>query len=62
MTSRDEYINAKTQMNAVELQKATEALMRQGMSKQAAEAAVKAKFTAGLLTNDPVLRNIGNEW
>lgn len=49
-------------MNALSIQQETEALMRNGMNKQSAEETVKAKFVADLSANDPVLRNIGNEW
>ena len=49
-------------MNALSIQQETEALMRNGMNKQSAEETTKAKFVADLSANDPVLRNIGNEW
>lgn len=62
MTRREEYIETKLRMNAASIQRETEALMRNGMSKQSAEEAAKAKFTADLSANDPVLRNIGNHW
>lgn len=58
--TRDEYISAKLRMNALEIQKATEALMRNGMNKKSAEDAAKAKFVADLSVHDMTLRNLGN--
>lgn len=58
MSNRDTYIQTQLTMHSVEIQKQTEQLMQQGMSKYAAEAAAKARFISDLSVHDPVLRHL----